>query len=257
MAFTLTPFGAHSLASALVSCADAPLRGGVGGHQDTALERQQRGDVDDPAAALGEHQLADPACQPERRREVHLEEQVPVVVGVVDRGRAPDQAGVVDEHVDATERPRRARDERRPARRDRTRSAASGSERRPSARICRAGLAPASSPAGVTERRRRRPAPAPWRWRCRSRPPAPVTSATFPSRSNQSSATGAASLLARFEPRAGAVEAGLNVDHAELAILDLAVGRHHPDEVDAVAGRRDVRVVARRASARRRRRAPG
>jgi hypothetical protein len=50
MALTLMPCGAHSLASALVSCATPPLARGVARHGDAALEGEQRRDVDDLAA---------------------------------------------------------------------------------------------------------------------------------------------------------------------------------------------------------------
>src|SRR5258708_12712023 len=37
---------------------------------------------------------------------------------------------------------------------------------------------------------------------------------------------------------------GLDVDDAELAILTLAMRRHHPEEIDRAAGRGHVRMIA-------------
>src|SRR5258706_16380272 len=70
---------------------------------------------------------------------------------------------------------------------------------------------------------------------------APVTSATAPSKRNGSVFM---SLEAGFEARLRGAEGRLDVHDAELAIFAFALRRHHPDEVDRVAGTRNVRVVA-------------
>ena len=73
------------------------------------------------------------------------------------------------------------------------------------------------------------------------RPPeAPVTRATRPSSEN-------GPLTSPFpgsSPEPPPAYSGLHVDDAELAVDALAVGRHHPEEVDRATGRPDARVVA-------------
>ena len=99
-ALTLTPWGAHSFASALVRPATPRLARRIARHGDPALEREQRGDEDDLPASARDHVAAELARQDELGREVHLEHVIPQLVGVVRRGHARDRAGVVDEDVD-------------------------------------------------------------------------------------------------------------------------------------------------------------
>jgi hypothetical protein len=60
-------------------------------------------DVDDLALLLLEHDLAGELAEAKDAREVDLDDDVPVGLGIVDRGRATDEACVVDEDVDAAE----------------------------------------------------------------------------------------------------------------------------------------------------------
>ena len=100
MAFTCTLRPAHSLASALVSCADAALGRRVAGHRDAALEGQQRGGEDDLARAALQHVAAEFARQHELRVQIDLDDLVPVFVGMLGGRLAQDRAGVVDQDVD-------------------------------------------------------------------------------------------------------------------------------------------------------------
>ena len=84
---------------------DAPLGRRIGGDEDPALEGEQRGDVDDLAAAVGEHVAAGGPAHPEHRVEVDVEDREPVLVARLGGGRAPDRAGVVDDDVERTRGP--------------------------------------------------------------------------------------------------------------------------------------------------------
>ena len=79
---------------------DPTLARCVPGDVDPALEGEERGDEDDlPRSAL-HHEPADLAGEHELRRQVHLQDLVPVLVAVLGRRVAPNRSCVVDEHVD-------------------------------------------------------------------------------------------------------------------------------------------------------------
>jgi hypothetical protein len=89
---------------------DPALGSGIARHADPALEAQQRGDVDDLAAALCEHVPPGRLAQEEQALEVGVDHRVPVGLGELDRIGAADDAGVVDEDVEAAELGERAVD---------------------------------------------------------------------------------------------------------------------------------------------------
>ena len=165
---------------------DAALRGGVAGHGDAALEREQRGDVDDLAAvAAVDHLAARGAAEAEHARQVDGDRFVPERVAVLGRRLAPDDAGVVDDDVDAAEALDGLGDEpsgRRPSRQirgEQFRATAAGLRRCSSAvaaagavLACRATSAPAPASASAIAAPRPRDAP--------------VTRATLPSSRNKS-----------------------------------------------------------------------
>ena len=191
-----------------------------------------------------------PAARQRRntRGEVHVQHRRPVLVGKIDGGRAPDGAGVVDQDVDRAELARRSR---RPApRRSRRRAGRrrARAARRPSLRISRGGVVghvlvavAGDVGAGRGERARERGADSGARAGDERDQPSSENAVRGHGVSPYSGSARYFRLASR--PESGA-EAGLDVDDAELAIVDLAVRRHHPDEVDAVAGRGDVRVIA-------------
>ena len=91
---------AHSLASALVNCADAALGRRVSRHRDAALEAQQRcGEDDLPRPAL-QHAAAEFARQDELRVQIDFDDLVPILVGMLGGRLAQDGAGVVDQDID-------------------------------------------------------------------------------------------------------------------------------------------------------------
>ena len=103
---------------------DAGLRRRIGGGVRIALLAGDRGDVDDAAVVLRDHQRHDGAAAQERPVEIdahHLRPGLRRIFG--DRHVGPGDAGVVDQDVDAAER-------RRPWRRARVRSPATRSRRR-------------------------------------------------------------------------------------------------------------------------------
>ena len=112
---------------------DAALGRGVAGHGDAALEREQRRDVDDLAAAAAvEHVAAGGAAQPEDARQVHVDHRRPSPSSSCSAaGCAADDAGVVDEDVEAAERRERVGDEPIARRAASRRSAVSACVRRP------------------------------------------------------------------------------------------------------------------------------
>src|SRR5580700_10251361 len=71
----------------------------------------------------------------------------------------------------------------------------------------------------------------------------PVTRAFLPLRLNRSRII---LLVAGFQARPAGSEARLHIDYAELAVQALAMRRHGPQETHAMAGDRDVGVIARR-----------
>ena len=172
IAFTLMPCGAHSFASSFVEPCEAALARGVRSDAHAALKRQHRRDVDDLAAAAA----ARSACRAtacDRKNtlfKLTLSTSSQSCLVEVQRVVAANDAGVVDEDVDAVEAfaapPRRSR----PRLRESSRSASTNAKRRPSAATLRR-----SRRAACGRRRRcRRPRPrartqAPGRARC-SRP---------------------------------------------------------------------------------------
>src|SRR5690606_39077029 len=64
---------------------------------------QHRGDVDDLAAALGDEVPAGGLAHEERGLDVDVHHVVPVLLAELHRVGAADQAGVVDQHVEAAE----------------------------------------------------------------------------------------------------------------------------------------------------------
>jgi len=98
----------HTLACPLVGkglgkLADAALGCSISGHVDATLEGEQRGDVDDLSGALGEHLAAGILAEPEDAVQVHVDNGLPVLGGVLSGRSAADDAGVVDEDVDGAE----------------------------------------------------------------------------------------------------------------------------------------------------------
>ena len=100
---TVTPFFDHSTASDRVSEADAGFAGCVGGHFAECDKAVQRGDVDDAAVAALEHVLAEDLAGAQSSGEVGVENACPLLFGQVERGRALDFSGAVDEDVDLAE----------------------------------------------------------------------------------------------------------------------------------------------------------
>ena len=82
---------------------DAALRRGVARHADAALEGEERGDVDDLARALGQHVATGRLAEEEGGLEVGVDHRVPILLGKVDAVGAADDAGIIDEDVEAAE----------------------------------------------------------------------------------------------------------------------------------------------------------
>ena len=82
----------------------AALRRRVGGHEDAALEGEQRAMLTIlPARLRAISRRPTSRRQPERARQVDGQHEIPVLVGVLGRRRAADRAGVVDQDVDRAE----------------------------------------------------------------------------------------------------------------------------------------------------------
>ena len=45
-----------------------------------------------------------------------------------------------------------------------------------------------------------------------------------------------------FQTRSALIEARLNVYHTELAVLNFAMGRHHPNKIDGMSWNRNIRM---------------
>jgi hypothetical protein len=95
--------GGPLVGEGLGELADAAFGRGIGRDVDASLEGEQRGDVDDFAAALGEHVAAGVLGEAEDTGEVDIDDSLPVFGGVVGGGGAADDAGVVDEDVNGAE----------------------------------------------------------------------------------------------------------------------------------------------------------
>ena len=80
------------------------LGGRVAGDVDPALEAEQRGGVDDLAAASLEHRATHLTGQDEGRTHVDVHDVVEVLVAVLGHRGAPDGAAVVDQDVDPATR---------------------------------------------------------------------------------------------------------------------------------------------------------
>ena len=83
---------------------EAVLRGVVGGAVAYGEESGDGGDVDDGAATRGEHRLAEGFGEQEGRDEVHFEDAAVVGGGGLLGGSDVADAGVIDQHVDASPR---------------------------------------------------------------------------------------------------------------------------------------------------------
>ncbi|MCY1297236.1 hypothetical protein D9M70_466690 [compost metagenome] len=80
------------------------LRGGIRRHADAALEGQHRGDIDDAAGASGRDHVSGCGLRQQKGRlQVDVEHTVPVFLGIVEQVGAANDAGIVDEDVDAAE----------------------------------------------------------------------------------------------------------------------------------------------------------
>src|SRR3546814_14926592 len=97
--------------------ADPRFRRGIARYADAALKGQHRGDVDDlarPPLLLDtrDHVPPDRLAEEEERLEIGVHHRVPIRFGEVDRVGAADDAGIVDQYVDAAECGERRVDER-------------------------------------------------------------------------------------------------------------------------------------------------
>ena len=80
------------------------LSGSIGRNANAALEREQRGDVDDLASApLFDHLFGCGLAQEEDRALVDLDDFVPVPLAEFQQRRAADDAGVVQEDINAAQ----------------------------------------------------------------------------------------------------------------------------------------------------------
>jgi hypothetical protein len=86
-----------------VSPAYAALGCGVGGAQDASLEGQKGGDLDDLASPLRDHHPRRCLGQEEQGLQIDLDHIVPLLLAIVQRRLAMDDAGVVDEDVEPAE----------------------------------------------------------------------------------------------------------------------------------------------------------
>ncbi|MNC59705.1 hypothetical protein D3C75_1095330 [compost metagenome] len=82
---------------------DASLGGGVVGLAELATLTVDRGDIDDPPPAFGQHAFNDLLGGVEQARQVGPDHAVPVFRGELAKRRVAGDASVVDQHIDRAE----------------------------------------------------------------------------------------------------------------------------------------------------------
>ena len=75
----------------------------ITGHGDPTLKGQYRSGKHDLAFTTGDHLLAKLPRQDELRVQVHLDDLVPIFIGMFHRRCAHNRAGVVDQNIDLTD----------------------------------------------------------------------------------------------------------------------------------------------------------
>ena len=99
----LNAFGSPLVGESFGELGDAAFAGCIGGNADASLKAEERCDVDDFAAAAGNHVTSGELRKLKGAGEIDLEDAIPIFESDVFGGGAVDGAGVVDEDVDATE----------------------------------------------------------------------------------------------------------------------------------------------------------